>query len=58
LAHIEAEKALEALALPEVEAFKSETLRTGHEFLYQRLTIEDRQSDDGQEVVPGRWREV
>ncbi len=54
----EAEKALEALALSEADAFKSETLRTAHECLYQRLAIEDRQSDDGQEVVPGRWRDV
>jgi Fic family protein len=58
LAHIEAEKALETLALPEVDAFKSATLRTAHEYLYQRLAVEDRQSDDGQEVAPGRWREV
>ena len=54
----EAEKALEALALSEADAFKSDTLRTAHECLYQRLAIEDRQSDDGQEVVPGRWRDV
>ena len=58
LAHIEAEKELEALNLPQAQAFQSETLRLAHRFLYRRLSPEDRRSEDGQTIEPGLWREV
>lgn len=58
LAHIEAEKELEALGLSPAQAFHSETLRLAHEALYRRLTPEDRRTEEGLDVLPGRWREV
>ena len=58
LAHIAAEKELQALGLSEAQALTSETLRKAHEFLYKRLSEADRKTEDGLEVSPGRWREV
>lgn len=58
VAHIEAEKELEGLKLPEAEAFKSETLRKAHESLYRRLQPDDRVTDEGLVVVPGQWLQV
>lgn len=53
LAHIEAERELEALAgegsLPLLSAF----LQQCHAALYRRLGAEDRTTDDGVVVVPG-----
>lgn len=57
LAHIDAEKALEAAKLSEVDAFRSETLRRAHESLYSRLAESDRLTDEGAVVVPGAWRD-
>lgn len=58
LAHIAAEKDLEALGLSEAQALTSETLRKAHEFLYRRLSEADRKTDEGLDVAPGCWREV
>ena len=57
VAHIDAEKELEALQLPEARAFSSETLRLAHEGLYRRLKEPDRHTDEGQVVAPGIWRD-
>lgn len=58
LAHIEAEKELEALGLSEAQAFSSETLRLAHDALYRRLSPNDRRTDEGLDVPPGHWRDV
>lgn len=57
VAHIQAEKELEALGLSEPESFASETLRKAHECLYGLLETQDRITDEGDAVVPGAWRE-
>lgn len=58
LAHIAAEKELEALGLSEAQALTSGTLRKAHALLYQQLDTPDRRTDGGQDVLPGQWREV
>lgn len=57
VAHIEAEKELEALNLTESQAFNSQTLRLAHESLYRRLAEQDRLTDEGVVVAPGAWRD-
>lgn len=57
VAHIAAEKELEALALSEKNAFSSETLRLAHESLYAKMSAQDRLTEQGALVVPGVWRE-
>jgi len=58
LAHIEAEKELEALGLSEAQAFSTESLRLAHDALYRRLSPDDRRTDEGLDVPPGHWRDV
>lgn len=58
LAHMAAEKELEALGLTPAQTFQSDTLRLAHDALYRRLNPEDRQTEEGLEVLPGRWRDV
>lgn len=56
LAHIEAERELEALAAEGDRPLSSAFLQRCHAALYQRLRAEDRTTDDGIVVVPGDWR--
>ncbi|MBU6504685.1 MAG: Fic family protein [Betaproteobacteria bacterium] len=57
LAHIEAEKSLEALVTEGESPLASAFLREAHRALYGRLSEEDRTPPDGPVIVPGAWRE-
>jgi Fic family protein len=57
VAHIDAEKELEALQLQEAQTFSSETLRLAHAGLYRRMKEPDRLTDAGHVVAPGVWRD-
>ena len=56
LAHIEAERELEAAVTKEAQALSSAFLCQAHKSLYSRLPEEDRTTDDGRVVVPGELR--
>lgn len=56
IAHIEAERELEAMGLSEAQAFRSDTLRLAHQCLYSRLSVQDRTNEQGVVVEPGQWR--
>lgn len=56
LAHIEAERELEALQAPEEVALTSAFLQRAHSSLYGRLAPADRLTPDGREVQPGALR--
>ena len=56
LAHIEAERELEAWAGSGGHPLSSAFLQQCHAALYRRLGAEDRTTDDGVVVVPGDWR--
>ncbi len=56
LAHMEAERQLEALAGEGDRPLSSAFLRRCHAALYQRLGAEDRTTEDGVVVGPGDWR--
>lgn len=56
LAHIEAERELEALVTTEAAALSSGFLRKAHESLYGRLPPQDRMTEDGRLIVPGELR--
>jgi Fic family protein len=58
LAHIEAERELEASVTTEAEALRSEFLIRAHASLYGRLSEEDRRTDTGSVVQPGQLRET
>lgn len=57
LAHIEAERELEALGTAEDDVLQSPLLLRAHAALYGRLVPADRTTDDGHEVQPGKLRE-
>lgn len=56
LAHIQAEEALETLITSEPQALHSQSLILAHQTLYERLSVEDRRTDEGMDVVPGQLR--
>lgn len=56
MAHIDAEKALE-VQLGENSALTSTFLVNAHHALYARLAPEDRLSDDGEVIIPGKLRD-
>lgn len=56
LAHIQAEQALAALALGEVESLHSRSLLLAHQLLYEQLPPEDRCTDEGLTMLPGQLR--
>lgn len=56
LAHIEAERELEAIHATEAEALTSDFVRRAHASLYSRLAVGDRTTEDGREVMPGELR--
>jgi Fic family protein len=56
LAHIEAERELEALVARGMAPLTSEFLRHAHAALYGRLSEADRTTDDGRVVNPGQLR--
>lgn len=56
LAHIQAEQALDALCLDEVEALRSRSLLLAHRLLYEQLPPEDRRTDEGLPLQPGQLR--
>jgi len=56
LAHIEAEKELEAMS-GDGSALRSAFLLEAHRALYERLAPDDRLSDDGVVIVPGQIRD-
>ena len=56
LAHIEAERELEAAKPPEAEALSSAFLLRAHSSLYGRLSEEDRRADGDRVVEPGKLR--
>ncbi|MDD2547728.1 MAG: Fic family protein [Burkholderiaceae bacterium] len=57
MAHIEAEKVLEASPATESQRFSSQMLQTAHEALYTRLDEADRTTEEGALVLPGAWRQ-
>lgn len=57
LAHIEAERELEARVAAGSAALTSEFLRQAHEALYRRLSLADRTTDEGRLIEPGAWRQ-
>ena len=57
LAHIQAEKDLEELVDQGVSPMSSEFLVTAHEKLYSQLAQEDRVTEDGRVIVPGKLRQ-
>lgn len=57
LAHIEAERELEARVTAGESALSSKFLIASHHALYSRLTESDRTTEDGRVVVPGQIRE-
>lgn len=56
VAHIQAEQALEALDLNEVETLHSRSLLLAHRLLYEQLQPEDRHTDEGLVLLPGQLR--
>lgn len=58
LAHIEAERSLEAQGLVGSKALSSAVLQTAHATLYQQLGESDRMSEEGQVIEPGVFRAV
>ena len=58
LAHIEAERSLEAQGLVGAKALSSAVLQTAHATLYQQLGEQDRLSEQGQVIEPGVLRDV
>jgi Fic family protein len=56
IAHIQAEQALEARIVDEVEALRSSSLVLAHQTLYEQLSAEDRRTDEGWEIQPGQLR--
>lgn len=56
LAHIDAERALEAAGTNEAEALRSTFLQQAHAELYGRLSEADRQTGEGRAVEPGALR--
>jgi Fic family protein len=58
VAHIEAERALEAGAPSESEALQSRLLLQAHSSLYGRLAPADRMNSEGQPVEPGALRQI
>ncbi|MGO3713926.1 Fic family protein [Alcaligenes aquatilis] len=57
LAHIQAEKDLEELVDQGVSPMNSEFLLIAHEKLYSQLPQEDRLTEDGRVIIPGKLRE-
>lgn len=57
LAHIEAERELEACVATGNIALTTEFLRQAHEALYRRLSPSDRTTDEGRLIEPGAWRQ-
>ncbi|UQN36169.1 Fic family protein [Alcaligenes aquatilis] len=57
LAHIQAEKDLEELLDQGVSPMNSEFLLIAHEKLYSQLPQEDRLTEDGRVIIPGKHRE-
>ena len=57
IAHIEAEKELEPLAITEAQALNSTFLQRAHACLYGRLALEDRRTENDRVVEPGVWRQ-
>lgn len=58
IAHIETERELEQLAMPEEQVLTSASLLKAHASLYARLAPEDRTTEDGHVVAPGALRDV
>lgn len=56
IAHIQAEQALEARIVDEVEALRSSSLVLAHQTLYAQLSAEDRRTEEGWEIQPGQLR--
>lgn len=57
LAHIEAERELEAQASTEAAALSSGFVQQAHRSLYGRLPDEDRRTEDGRAIAPGELRQ-
>ncbi|SHN18141.1 Fic family protein [Rhizobacter sp. OV335] len=57
LAHIDAERELEALATDETMTLSAAFLQRAHASLYGRLAPDDRRTDDGRVVEPGLLRQ-
>ncbi|MDA7418541.1 Fic family protein [Xenophilus arseniciresistens] len=57
LAHIEAERELEAGVSTEAAALSSDFVQQAHRSLYARLPDEDRRTEDGRTLVPGALRQ-
>jgi Fic family protein len=57
LAHIDAERELEARVAAGSMALSSEFLRQAHEALYRRLSPADRTTEEGRLIEPGAWRQ-
>lgn len=57
LAHIAAEKDLEAAQLTEQQALSSGCLAMAHRLLYGHLSLDDRTSDEGHLITPGEVRQ-
>ena len=57
LAHIDAERELEARVAAGSMAISSEFLRQAHEALYRRLSPADRTTEEGRLIEPGAWRQ-
>ncbi len=58
LAHIEAERELEASVTTEAAALSSDALRSAHKSLYGRLAQQDRVTEQGRVIEPGELRTV
>ncbi|MBC7698871.1 MAG: Fic family protein [Massilia sp.] len=56
LAHIEAERAMEGVGATEAQLLGSQYLVLAHANLYGRLSEDDRRTDEGRLVEPGRLR--
>lgn len=56
VAHIQAEQALEALGLSELEALHSSRLLLAHRLLYEQLQPEDRRTEEVLDLLPGQLR--
>ncbi len=57
LAHIEAERALEAVVAGGAAPLTSDFVRLAHHELYSRLEAADRLTPEGRVIEPGRWRD-
>lgn len=57
VAHIDAERELEAMVTDEASALRSDFLLKAHHALYSRLPAEDRVTEDGDIVEPGSLRQ-